>query len=245
MSHIAILAAMPSELKPLVQGWRVERGLPRAVRAWSKVDDQGTAIVAVCAGMGANAARKAYQVAERFGKPDLVISVGLAGATREDAKVGDVLAVGEVVDVQTGERFRLSDGAPRSVLATVVSPADESEKARLAESYGAALVDMEAATLARLAEMRGVSFCSFKAVSDLPGTKLPEIGRFLDAEGQLRMVSFVIDLALHPGSWASVGRLAKASGIASRALALALQSFLEHKDWRYTNATGAFRRPGL
>ena len=50
-----------------------------------------------------------------------------------------------------------------SWLATSPKVADEAEKRRLASTYKADLVDMEAAAVARLAAMRGIPFYASKA----------------------------------------------------------------------------------
>ncbi len=239
--RIAILAALPSELKPLVRGWQREKA-PRYVFMWTHVDPDGDELIAVCAGMGANAARRAFQAAEARGALDLVLSVGLAGSTGAAAGLGEVTALSEVIDVQTGERFSLTDGRRKLRLATVTHTADATEKARLAATYGAVMVDMEAATIARLAAMRSLPMCAFKAVSDASDAVLPEIDRFVTSEGQLQMGRFLAYLALRPRYWGAVAGLAKGSKLASVALATKLQLFFQHKDWEYTNRTGNFEK---
>ncbi len=239
--RIAIIAALPSELKPLTGGWKRESA-PRYVSMWTRVDRDGDELVAVCAGMGANAARRAFQAAEARGPVDLVLSVGLAGATGAAAALGEVSSATEVIDVGTGERFGLADGERRLRLATVQVIADAPEKARLAATYNAALVDMEAATLARLAAMRELPMCAFKAVSDAADAVLPDIDRFVDSEGQLRHLPFAGYLAVRPRYWSAVVALGKGSRMASLALADCLRQFLEHKDWAHTNRTGSFTK---
>lgn len=239
--RIAILAALPSELKPLVRGWK-RASAPRYVSMWTRVDRDGDELVAVCAGMGANAVRRAFQAAEERGKLDLVLSVGLAGATEAGSALGQVSSMGEVIDVQTGERFSLSDGQRTLRLATVAHTADAAEKARLSATYGATLVDMEAATVARLAAMRELPVCVFKAVSDVADAVLPAIDRFVTSDGQLQTARFVAHVALRPRYWGAVAGLAKGSAVASAALAEKLRIFLEHKDWAYTNRTGSFEK---
>ena len=120
--------------------------------------------------------------------------------------------------------------------------ANATEKARLASSYGAALVDMEAATVARLAAMRELPMACFKAVSDTADATLPDLDRFIDHEGQLQLLRFLGYLALRPGFWAPVASLAKSSRMASLGLAEKIAQFLRHKDWAYTNRTGAFEK---
>ena len=241
--RIAILAALPRELKPLVRGWS-RQDAPQHVSLWKHVDEQGDELAAACAGMGAEAARRAFAVAEAAGSLDLVISVGLAGATGlAPLPVGSVSAVTAVIDASTGERFALNGGDRHLRLATVPRTAGSLEKRRLADTYGAVLVDMEAATVARLATMRGLPMCCFKAVSDLEDTVLPEIDAFVTAGGQLRVAPFAFHLALRPRYWAAVRSLARASAGAAESLAEQTQMFLQHKDWNYTNRTGNFEKP--
>ncbi len=237
--RIAILAALPRELRPLVRGWQREKA-PQYVSMWTRVDPDGDELVAVCAGMGANAARRAFQAAEARGTLDLVLSVGLAGFTGAASGLGEVSAFSELIDVQTGERFALTDDKRKLRLATVTHTAGAAEKARLAATYGAAMVDMEAATVARLAAMRSLPMCAFKAVSDAADAVLPDIDRFVTSEGQLQTTRFVAHVALRPRYWGAVAGLAKGSKLASAALAAKLQIFLQHKDWQYTNRTGRF-----
>jgi adenosylhomocysteine nucleosidase len=225
----------------MVKGWQ-RQSAGKYVSLWTKRDADGDELVAACAGMGANAARRAFCAGEEGGPLDLVISVGLAGATSSEHRLAEVSALSVVVDVQTGERFCLTEGQRRLSVATVTQTAGAAEKARLLASYGAALVDMEAATVARLAAMRNVPMCCFKAVSDAAETKLPEIDRFVDSEGQLSLPRFLAHLALRPGTWPSVMHLARSSKRASEALAVRLDEFLAHKDWQYTNRTGQFAK---
>lgn len=245
--RIAILAALPLELKPLVQGsdegWK-RREAPRQVSLWTRTDEQGDELIAACAGMGAEAARRAFAAAESFGPLDLVLSVGMAGATGAAAlPVGSVSAFTEVIDAATGERFSLGGVTERRLrLATTLRTADAREKQRLAQTYAAVMVDMEAATVARLAAMRDLPMGCFKAVSDAADAELPEIDRFVDSAGQLRTVRFALYLTAHPQYWRAVASLARGSRLASLALANALRSFLAHKDWTYTNRTGQFAR---
>ena len=240
--RIGILAALPRELKPLVQGWQPQNA-PKYVSLWTREDAEGDELIAACAGMGANAARRAFAAAEAVGALDLVLSVGLAGATgAASLPVGSVSVVTEVIDASTGERFSLNDGKRKLRLATTARTADAAEKQRLAQTYGAVLVDMEAATVARLASMRSVPMSCFKAVSDAADAVLPEIDRFVDAEGQLNVARFGAHLAVHPRYWKAVAGLARGSARAAEALAVTLKLFLEHKDWEYTNRTGSSER---
>jgi adenosylhomocysteine nucleosidase len=104
-----------------------------------------------------------------------------------------------------------------------------SEKRRLTSTYRAALVDMEAAAVARLAAMRGIPFYCFKGVSDGLNDNLPDLNRFLDAEGQMRMKQLILSAILHPGWWPALVRMGENSRKAARNLAGALLDFLDER----------------
>lgn len=224
--RIGIIAALSGELKPLVRGWE---SLPAArgsgIRMWERPSAQGrNEVLAVCGGMGAAAARRAFAAAEFRGAMDLVLSVGWAGSLSPDLKPGEAFEANELIDAQTGERFRAATGTLR--LVTTVQVAGPAEKARLQRSYGASLVDMEATTIARLAQMRGISVRCLKGISDGVKTDLPDFNPFIDIAGQIQRVKLLAHVALRPGSWASLARLGRHSATAAKQLAIAIEGVL-------------------
>jgi adenosylhomocysteine nucleosidase len=225
---IGVIAALPGELKPLVKGWnRLPAAKGSGVQMWETqvgVND----VVAVCAGMGAAAARRAFVAAEFTGAMDVVLSVGWVGALVEECRAGEVYEAFEVVDAQTGERFACSGGTQR--LVTTVRVADAPEKQRLAASYRAAMVDMEAAAVARLAAMRGIPVRSIKAVSDGVGAELPDLNPFIDVNGQMEMMKFLGYVALRPGFWGPLAELGRNSALAAEALAVAVRGILSGSE---------------
>ncbi len=216
MSDLGIIAALPGELKPLVRAWprtdQVHIGFINGVRC-----------LAAAEGMGAFAAARAF-AAIRAAAEDLrvLVSYGWAGALREDAEAAGVYAVGEVVDARTGERFATAAHGEGPRLVTVDHVARRAEKPALAERYGAALVDMEAATVGRLARAHGLGFVCLRGVSDGLETDLPDFNRFLGPNGQLRMLPFIASALGRPGSWGPLMELGRNSRAAAEALARAL-----------------------
>jgi hypothetical protein len=132
VSRVAIIAAMAGELKPLVRGWVHERR--DRVDLWRWKFDEGE-WVAACAGAGVDAATRAFAAVEKDGAPDMVISVGWAGALTEELKAGRVYGVSGVIDLRTGERFRPAVWNDERWLVTSPIVADEAEKQRLAAAY--------------------------------------------------------------------------------------------------------------
>jgi adenosylhomocysteine nucleosidase len=236
--RIGIIAALPGELKPMVRGWERQRSGVRGISVWTTMRG-GDELIAVAGGMGAAAASRSVAAAEFLGALDMLLSVGWVGALVDDAKAGQCYVPSEIIDAQTGERFFLAEGKRRLRLVTTAGVADDREKARLRESYGAVLVDMEAAAVARLAQMRGIPVCCFKAVSDAPDATLPDLNSFIDARGQMQMLPFFAHVAVRPQLWGSLLELGRNSSAGAKAIAECVNRFLVDKDVAEANRTGA------
>jgi len=230
MSRVAIIAALHREIGSLVAGNHLQ---PDASLSRKKICiwTSRTAVVAI-AGMGAQRASLAVEVALAAGSVSEIISVGWAGACGSNISVGTVLRPKTVVDVRTGERFQSVDG-DGSTLATVATFAGPEEKRRLHAAYGATAVEMEAATVARLAEARGLPFRAIKAISDAVDSELPGIEEFHTADGQFREAAFGLHIALRPLLWRPVLKMAKGSKLAAENLCLELTREIER--FRETN----------
>lgn len=216
----AMIAALPREVRALVKGW--ER---RRIAGGVVVYSNGDAVVA-CAGMGAARVALAVHAAMDAMPVTDLISVGLAGACDSKMRVGEIVRAGVVVDARTGERFENSQF--RQVLVSSDGIASVKEKARLHASYSAAAVDMEAASVARLAQAHGLGFHAIKAISDEAEFEVEGLARFSTAEGQFRETAFALYAALRPALWGKVIALGRNSSKAVDALTEALRGEL---DW--------------
>ncbi|MES2222118.1 MAG: phosphorylase [Acidobacteriota bacterium] len=223
-SRIAILAALPREVAPLVRDWPA----PVVSRAQATSIWENDRAIVVCAGMGKERVTLALQVAESRGPLRSVVSVGYAGALREGLGIDGVHWPATVIDGQTGERFPCEDGD--GILVTSDHIVGRDEKLKLAAQWKADLVDMEAATVAKAAKLRSLPFRTVRAVSDPVGEKLPDLGRFTDQHGGFQSGKFAIYVALHPWLIPTVVRLGNQSARASRAMAAALLQFLRQAE---------------
>ena len=214
----AIIAALPREVKQFVRGWQEHR-LPGKIVVYSN----DLAVVA-CAGMGAARATLAVQAAMSIKPVTALLSVGLAGACDPALRVGEIVRAGVVVDTQSGERF--SDSQFQQVLVSTPSIASVGEKRRLLASYGASAVDMEAATVARIARAYDLGFHAIKAISDEATFELQELARFATHDGQFRDAAFAAHAAVRPQMWAKLVQLAGNSKRAVEALTAELESQL-------------------
>src|ERR1035438_3283489 len=224
MTRVAIIAAFQDELKPFVRGWPHSRR--NNVRFWAQRDSEEEWIAA-CAGAGQEAATRAFAAIEEGGPISLVFSVGWAGALSPELAPGSAHNVAGVIDVRTGERFRCDAGAGELWLATSPKVAGAAEKQRLAAAYGASLVDMEAAAIARLAQMRGIPFYCVKGISDGYGDNLPDFNRFISADGKFHTFRFILFAVLRPWHWLGLARMGENSRMAAQAIRKSLLEILD------------------
>jgi adenosylhomocysteine nucleosidase len=224
MTRLAIIAALPGEVKPLVRGW--PHSTRNGTHFWAQRTEEEEWIVA-CAGAGQAAATRAFAGIEDGGPIDLVLSVGWAGALTPDLAPGTAHNVAGVFDARTGERFKCDAGAGKQWLVTSPTVANEEEKRRLAVAYRAGLVDMEAAAIARLALMRSIPFYCIKGISDGFTDRLPDFNRFLSSDGQFALARFVLFAVLRPWYWPSLIRMGENSRRAAQGIAVSLLELLD------------------
>jgi adenosylhomocysteine nucleosidase len=233
MTRVAIIAAFPGELKTLVSspgpaGSRWPHSTRNGIHFWAQRNEEEEWIAA-CAGAGRDAATRAFAAIEAGGPISLVFSIGWAGALRADIATGSAHNVAGVIDVRTGERFRCDAYAGDLWLATSPTVADAQEKHRLSRTYGAVLVDMEGAAIARLAAMRGLPFYCIKGVSDGLDDRLPDFNRFLSPTGRLQLPRLITFALFHPIYWPALIRMGENSKKASRSIAECLLHFLDER----------------
>jgi adenosylhomocysteine nucleosidase len=215
---IAIVAALEREVRPLVKGWHAREVLHEH-KSFRVFANNGVAVV--CGGIGPEAARRAAEAIIAVVEPAIIFSVGFAGALDSSLKVGDIVRPARVINARDGSSVRLEDG--RGVLVSVNSVASPEQKVKLRESYGAQIVDMEAAAVAQAADLHGVQFAVIKAISDEVGFRFPSTEKFVDSNGKFSEGRFALFAASRPWLWRSVFQLARNSSRASRALCEALQ----------------------
>jgi adenosylhomocysteine nucleosidase len=227
-ARVAIVAALPREIAGLARGMRADAALAkRGIRLY-----RIPGAVVVAAGMGAVRATLAVEAALAAERSvAMLVSVGFAGACAPGLRAGSVLEASVVVDTRTGERFESAaerGGEERKVtLATIGSVASVREKRRLFETYGASMVDMEAATIARLARARGLGFRAIKGISDAHDFELETLAAFAGKKGQFRTAAFAVHAALRPARWARTMKLGRDSAAALRTLEQTLRRVVD------------------
>ena len=221
MSRLAIVAALEREVRPLVKHWQVCKR-EHAGREFRFYESREA--VLVCGGIGPEAARRAAEALLVLYSPDVLYSVGYAGALDPALKVGNVLTPGQVMNGSDGSRVDVSEG--RGILLSQNALASVAQKSRLRECYGAEAIDMEASAVARAAEARGVGFRAVKVISDEFNFELPVLDRFVDAEGRFHHARFALHALVRPWLWLPLVHLASNSARATRGLCAVLRGIV-------------------
>jgi adenosylhomocysteine nucleosidase len=221
MSRLAIVAALQREVRPLVKHWGLteKEHAGRTFRFFE--NDQA---VVICGGIGPEAARRATEAVIVLYTPNIVYSVGYAGALDPNLKVGDLLNPARVIDASDGSSMNNPNGS--GVLVSHSLAVTSAQKRKLREAYSAQIVDMEAAAVARAAEARGVRFAALKVVSDEFNFELPATDQFVDTEGRFHEARFAGFVAARPWLWSTVMRLARNSARATGVLCAGLRQIL-------------------
>jgi adenosylhomocysteine nucleosidase len=203
------LAALKREVAPFTSKLpNVTTPLREGVHLW--VNDE---VVIGYAGMGAARAAMAFEAALALGPVSAITSFGWAGACVAGIEAGCVVRPSTIIDARTGERF-FTECGDGSVAVTLEKFANGAEKARLHSTYNASCVEMEAATVARLAAAHRIPFSAIKSISDALEFELPGIERFHSSDGQFREAAFGFYVAVRPWLWGPVMKMARNSKLA-------------------------------
>ncbi len=210
---LALVAALEREIRPLVRGWAAN---DRTIDGRTFRFYQHDGCIAVAAGIGPEAARRASVAAIALYHPQRLVSVGFAGALDRRMHIGDIVRPATVVNAADGSRTQTAQG--QGSLVSFPAVAGAAQKARLASAFAAQAVDMEAASVAAAAAAAGTAFDAIKAISDELDFELPLMDRYIDSSGQFQTAKFAIAAALRPWLWNRLRLLARNSAIASRSL---------------------------
>ncbi|HTS07024.1 MAG TPA: hypothetical protein VMP68_15700 [Candidatus Eisenbacteria bacterium] len=232
--RLAVVAALNREVRPLVKDWHVvtREHDGRRFRFYEQGD-----VVLVCGGIGAMPARRAAEAVIALFTPEIVYSVGFAGALDPQLKVGTVIRPQRVINAGDGSSVSLNDG--EGVLVSFASVASPDQKRKLRDSFAARAVDMEAAAVLRAAEAHRLGFGAIKAISDEFDFDFPDTDRFVDSEGRFSEATFALFAAFRPWLWGRVWCLARNSNRATESLC----SYLTRLCPGETTSPGATSRP--
>ena len=236
---IAILGAVTEE----IAGIKREINISDRVRldkseAWFG-KYQGRNIVLVRTGVGRKRAQNAtQQVIDKF-NPEVIISMGYAGALTEGLNVGDMFVASTIFSPESDSNsFEMDD--PKNLkwleLAKKTPPPENVKlkigrlitvdmvvhtpkaKKELGSRFRAEAVEMETLEIALLARVNKIAFISIRGISDAVNHELIDCSSFLGSDGELSKLRAGWYVLTHPKSLKNAFSLRSNTQIATQNL---------------------------
>ena len=236
---IAILGAVSEE----IAGIKREINISDRVRldkseAWFG-KYQGRNIVLVRTGVGRKRAQNAtQQVIDKF-NPEVIISMGYAGALTEGLNVGDMFVASTIFSPESDSNsFEMDD--PKNLkwleLAKKTPPPENVKlkigrlitvdmvvhtpkaKKELGSRFRAEAVEMETLEIALLARVNKIAFISIRGISDAVNHELIDCSSFLGSDGELSKLRAGWYVLTHPKSLKNAFSLRSNTQIATQNL---------------------------
>jgi len=199
----------------------------------------GKNIVLVRTGVGRKRAQNTtHQVINKF-NPEVIISIGYAGALTEGLNVGDLFVASTILssesdsksfemgdqknlkwlelakNTQPPENFKLKVGRLITVDMVVHTPEAKKE---LRNEFGAEAVEMETLEIALLTCANKIPFISIRGISDAVNHELIDSSSFLGSDGEISKLRAGWYVLTHPKSLKNVFSLRSNTQIATQNL---------------------------
>jgi adenosylhomocysteine nucleosidase len=212
---IAFVCAMPMELRPLQRRLGLRKsGLGYAGRIGDR------AVIAVITGIGPALADAATARLLDAVDIELVIVVGIAGATENQTPIGTLVLPRLVISAADATGYRptpLGIGNVHGTLCTtdqlLLDPAVHVDL----RAQGVVALDMETAAVAKVCDERGVPWSVVRAISDRAGDGSvdADIVGLSHPDGRPNLLAVVCYLIKRPGALPRLIRLAKGAKLAA------------------------------
>lgn len=205
MTAVGIIGATVEELRMLTTDGNLPVGLPRRI---------GEHVWVVRAGLGATRAGiAAERLLETAGSIPL-ISWGTAGALNDSLRPGDILLPSRIIEAASGHTLE-TEASWRSAIMAMCgkafrinsSPllqtddiiAHPKQKRALLDTYQAAGIDMESASIAAAAKNHRLPFLALRVIVDTAGDRIPIAANAgVDDEGNVHPLRIARALMRHP-----------------------------------------------
>lgn len=166
--RIVVLAAMKSELRPLVRRLSLERSSLGDLDVYRGASGDSE-VVATVTSMGLEAAADVTErLLDRY-DADQVLVIGIAGGIGPGVRIGDLVVPTAVIHGTTGEEYTpspLTGLEPSGKLVTTDGLVVDEDRQAAFVARGAFAADMETAAIAEVCERRGCRWAVVRAISD-------------------------------------------------------------------------------
>jgi adenosylhomocysteine nucleosidase len=226
---VALICAMPMELRPLVRRLRLRR---------ARVDGDGVysgyansrQVLAIATGMGTELAASRTERLLTAVEVGHVIVFGIAGAVDDATALGTVIRPRTVIDGATGAEYVPTQLAQttahdtqttaHSTIWTTDELITDPDIVSALRARGVVALDMETAAIAAVCERRGLAWSAVRIISDraADGVVTEDVFRLNKQDGSPNMAAVARYFIRHPGH---VRRMARLAGSARRATTIA------------------------
>ncbi len=219
--RVAVLAAMPLELRPFAKAVGLRR-----------VDDRFTGelaghdIVATTMGVGMTRATHAAERMLALGNVDRMVVIGICGGIDMALPIGHVITPEVVVDGATRTEYRPPAWEPIEARGRIVTYDDFDAEMRVMgelQQQGFAAVDMETAAVAAVCDRHACPYAVFRAISDnaTDGSVDAAVAAMARPDGTPDTAAAVRYMLRRPWSIPRLLRLGRGSQLAARNAAAA------------------------
>jgi nucleoside phosphorylase len=217
--RVAVVAAMPIELRPLVKA----AGLQRSGDDYAG-PLAGHEIIAAKMGVGMTGATATTERLLKSGDVDRVVVIGICGGLDESIPIGSVLSPALLVDGATGAEYRPPAWYPIELRGTLVTFDDFELELKMIPQLaadGVSAVDMETAAVAAVCEQHGCPYAVFRSISDYAtdGTVDAAVGAMAKPDGSGDMGAALRYMVRRPWKIPGLMRLGRGAQSAAKAAA--------------------------
>jgi adenosylhomocysteine nucleosidase len=242
--RVAILAALPQELAPLIERLRATREERSRLFDIYFATDRSTEIILVITGMGSANAQAAISFICKSHCPDIVLSAGYGGALYPGAVGGELIwadnffAIRETdhpenlkmqAEDKIIDRIARDVSIKHGVIITVPGFMKKAEIITLVpENIENPVCDMETYPIAHSCAGQRIRFIAIRSITDLYGHDIPaEIAGIVDKSGQYSIFRALRTMIRRPLLLPTLLKLGIYSRRASRNLKDAVMAFLD------------------
>lgn len=231
--RVAVLAPMPSELRPVVAELGLRRGGGRdGTPLEGAVGD--VQVVVAMTGIGPDLATEATERLLAAHRVDHLLVSGIAGGLDGVSDVGDLVVPAEAIDSADGTRFAAAPVAGVALAGAVRTGGVDSyrlapeELVQLA-SEGVVGLDMETAAVARVCRQHGVPWTAFRGISDMAGDESvgEEVMTLVRPDGSPDVPAAARFFLRNPRRLPRMIRLGRDAGVAAKLAARATRAAVE------------------
>lgn len=219
---VALICAMPMELRPLVKRLRLRRGQVDGERVYSG-SANGRPVLATATGMGTELAASRTERLLATVEVGHVIVFGIAGAVDDGTALGSVIRPQAVIDGATGAAYvpaRLTETEAVGTIWTTNELITNPDVVSGLRSRGVVALDMETAAIAAVCERHRLGWSVVRVISDRPadGIVTDEVFRLSKQDGSPDMAAVARYFTRHPRH---IRRMARLAASARRATTIA------------------------